>query len=249
MCSQIVLKSLYLARICRPHVLWSVNKLARAVTKWTQACDRRLARLISYIHHTSEFKQYCHVENRTRILLETLRTPNSLGRISCISGSRTCVPISWLCKKQTSVSHSSTESEVISLDAGLRMDGLRALDLWNVMMEEEHSSKNTEWPTQETAGNRLRKSNTKPKNKGNRDVDELSNVDHVVTNANSSQSDSQLYIFEDNEAVIKMINGKSPTMRHVSATHRVALDGLTESTWSPESKSNMLTPSTNSRTR
>ena len=31
--------------------------------------------------------------------------------------------------KQTSVSHSSTESEVVSLDAGLRMDGIPALDL------------------------------------------------------------------------------------------------------------------------
>ena len=36
-----------------------------------------------------------------------------------------------------------------------------------------------------------------------------------------------LYIFEDNEAVIKMIiKGRSPTMRHVSRTHRVALDWL-----------------------
>ena len=36
-----------------------------------------------------------------------------------------------------------------------------------------------------------------------------------------------LYIFEDNEAVIKMIfKGRSPTMRHVSRTHRVALDSL-----------------------
>ena len=36
-----------------------------------------------------------------------------------------------------------------------------------------------------------------------------------------------LYVFEDNEAMIKMIiNGRSPTMRHVSRTHRVALDWL-----------------------
>ena len=62
-CSQIVLKCLYLARIGRPDILWSVNKLARAVTKWTKTCDKRLARLISYILHTSEFKQYCHVGN------------------------------------------------------------------------------------------------------------------------------------------------------------------------------------------
>ena len=44
-CSQIVLKCLYLASIGRPDILWSVNKLARAITKWTRACDKRLARL------------------------------------------------------------------------------------------------------------------------------------------------------------------------------------------------------------
>ena len=48
-CSQIVLKCLYLARIRRPDILWSVNKLARSITKWTKACDKRLNRLISYI--------------------------------------------------------------------------------------------------------------------------------------------------------------------------------------------------------
>ena len=44
-------------------LIWSVNKLVRAVAKWTKSCDKRLARLISKIHHTSEFKQYCHVVN------------------------------------------------------------------------------------------------------------------------------------------------------------------------------------------
>ena len=60
-CSQIVVKCLYLARIGRPDIQWSVNKLARAFTKWTKACDKRLARLISYIHRTCEFRQYCFV--------------------------------------------------------------------------------------------------------------------------------------------------------------------------------------------
>ena len=61
----------------------------------------------------------------------------------------------------------------------------------------------------------------------NREVDDLSTVDHVVTSAKTSQFDAQLYIFEDNEAVIKLIiKGRSPTMRHVSRTRRVALDWL-----------------------
>ena len=48
-------------------------------------------------------------------------------------GSHTFVPISWMCKKQTAVSHSSTESEIISLDAGLRLDGIPSLDLWDLI--------------------------------------------------------------------------------------------------------------------
>ena len=47
-----------------------------------------------------------------------------------------------MCKKQTSVSHSSTESEIISLDAGLRMDGIPALDLLDLVIKVLHSSSN-----------------------------------------------------------------------------------------------------------
>ena len=57
-CSQIVPKCLHLASIGRPDVLWPVNKLARSITKWTKACDKRLNRLMSYIHHTCERRQY-----------------------------------------------------------------------------------------------------------------------------------------------------------------------------------------------
>ena len=62
-CSKIVLTCLYVARIGGPDILWSVNKLAQSVTFWTGACDERLARLISYIHHSSDYRQHCHVGN------------------------------------------------------------------------------------------------------------------------------------------------------------------------------------------
>ena len=45
-------------------------------------------------------------------------------------------------QKQTSVSHSSTEAEVISLDAGLRMDGNPAVTLWDCVIEVLHSVPN-----------------------------------------------------------------------------------------------------------
>ena len=89
------------------------------------------------------------------------------------------------------------------------------------------SSKSPESPTHGAPGNCSRNHTSEPKQKGNRDVDQLSHVDYVTTNANTSQGESQLYIFEDTEAVIKMIiKGRSPTMRHVSRTPRVALDWL-----------------------
>ena len=152
-CSQIVLKCMSLARIGRLGILCSASKLARSITKWTRGCDKRLARLISNIHHTSEFKQYCHVGNTAQqCRLELFPDSDFAGdladskstsrRLLCIFGSHTFVPLSWKCKKQTSVSHSSTEAEVISLDAGLRMDGITALDLWNLVLEVFHSSRN-----------------------------------------------------------------------------------------------------------
>ena len=58
-------------------------------------------------------------------------------------------------------------------------------------------------------------------------IDDLDNIDFICLNVRSSRQEALLCIFEDNETVIKMINkGRSPTMRYVSRTHRVALDWL-----------------------
>ena len=142
---QIVLKCLYLARIGRPDILWSVNKLARSITKWTKSCGKRLNRLISYIRHTCEYKQYCYVGNTAKQcrlgLFEDSDFAGDLedskstsGRTFCVFGIHTFVPISWMCKKQTSVSHSATKSEIISWDDGLRLDGIPALELWDLIV-------------------------------------------------------------------------------------------------------------------
>ena len=56
---------------------------------------------------------------------------------------------------------------------------------------------------------------------------DLCHVDGVPWNVKFPQSSARLYVFEDNEAVIKIIiKGRSPTMRHVSRSHRVALEWL-----------------------
>ena len=53
-----------------------------------------------------------------------LDSKSTSGGLLCVLGSHTFVPISWMCKKQSAVSHSSAESEIILLDAGFRVDGL-----------------------------------------------------------------------------------------------------------------------------
>ena len=154
------------------------------------------------------------------------------------------VPISWMCKKQTSVSHSSTESEIISLDTGLRLDGLPALELWDLIVSVlgnvPHVSDSTGKPV--TDVDKREKSQSR--------IDVIRDIDLVPSNVQSAHHEALLYVFEDNEAVIKMIiKGRSPTMRHVSRTHRVALDWLLiELILIPRFKSNILTPRTNLRT-
>ena len=149
--SQILLKCLYLTRIGRSDILWSVNKLARSITKWTKACEKRLCRLISYIHHTCEYKLYCHLKNTAKqCRLRLFQDSDFAGDLEdskstsdgtlCVFGSHTFVPISWMCKKQTSVSHSSKESEIISLNAGLRSDGILALDFWDLIVTVLHGN-------------------------------------------------------------------------------------------------------------
>ena len=211
--SQCYLKCLYLARIGRPDILWSVNKLARSITKWSKACDKRLNRLISYIHHTCEYKQYRYVGNTAKqCRLGLFQDSDFAGDLEGLKiyfgwyivrfGNHIFVPISWMCKKQTSVSHSSTGNTTQNNDRTGRPV---------VNKSEACSPPHT----------------IHKRKQSQRVINDLDNVDFIPSNVQSFPQEALLYVFEDNEAVIKMIiKGRSPTMRHVSRTHRVALDWL-----------------------
>ena len=101
-CSQIVLKCLYLERTGRPDIPWSGNKLARAVTKWSKSCVKRLARLISYIHHKSEYRQRCHVGNTAQqCRLGLFQDSDFAGDSKSTSGGILC--IFGVCSKKLDV--------------------------------------------------------------------------------------------------------------------------------------------------
>ena len=250
-CSQIVLKCLYLARIGRPDILWSVDKTCTIDHKMDQGLWQTIISL-DLLHPSHMWLQtilscgkHCQtIQIGTVSRLRLCR--RSRGLIIKIRwntvhffGSHTFVPISWMCKKQTSVSHCSTESEIKSLDAGLRLDGIPALDLWDLFVAVLHG--NTYQSNQERRDpctNVVRAAPHKltMRKKFHGMIYDLDNVGFISSNEHSSRQEALLHIFEDNEAVIKMITkGRSRTIRLVSRTHRVALDWLFDGlSWDPK---------------
>ena len=114
-----------------------------------------------------------------------------------------------MCKKQTSVSHSSTESEIMSLDAGLRLDGIPALDLWDLIVSVFGDTIQTsERPGRPVVTDKNQRS------QGMTNV--LNDMDCVPSNVLSSHQEALLYV----------LNEEVSTLRYVSRTHRVTLDWL-----------------------
>ena len=65
------------------------------------------------------------------------------GGYLMLVGPQTFVPLAW-CKKQGAVSHSTTEAETISLDAGLRLEALPQLILWDIVIDVFTTTKDKE---------------------------------------------------------------------------------------------------------
>ena len=113
----------------------------------------------------------------------------------------------------------------------MRLDGILALDLWDLIVAVLGNTNQNHTEQGDLLKNK-REVRSPPhtihkRKQSQRVINDLDNVDFVPSNVQSSHQEALLYVFEDNEAVIKMvIMGRSPTMRHVSRTHRVALDWL-----------------------
>ena len=106
---------------------------------------------------------------------------------------------------------------------GLRLDGLLALELWDLIV----SVLGNVSSVSDRSGQPDNDVHKRHKSQKNTDV--MEDIDSVPSSVQSARQEALLYVFEDNEAVIKMIiKGRSPTMRHVSRTHRVALDWLSD---------------------
>ena len=86
-----------------------------------------------------------------------------------------------MCKKQTAVSHSSTESEIISLDTVLRLDGLLALELWDLIVSVLGNASRV------SDGSGKPESDDHKHHKSQRKIDVMKDIDSVPSNVQSSR--------------------------------------------------------------
>ena len=138
--ARVRMKILFAARMARYDLLRAVQGLAARVTKWSQDCDKALYRLICYIHSTLDYKLQSFIGDKiTECKLWCFADADHAGEydnrstsgcILILIGPNTYFPLTAFSKKQTSVSMSSTEAEVVSASVTLRAVGLPSSGLW-----------------------------------------------------------------------------------------------------------------------
>ena len=106
-----------------------------------QELRQSIARLICYIHSTLDHRLIGTVNDpaeslRLRLYVDAdfagdrLDAKSTNGGFLCLYGENTFFPLAWICKKQTAVSRSTTEAEVISLAHSLFAEALPTAALW-----------------------------------------------------------------------------------------------------------------------
>jgi hypothetical protein len=139
------MKVLYCARMCRYDLLHAIGRLACRVTKWDDACDRALHRLTCSIHHTYHIRQVgwvgdsaddvgIHLFADADFGWDKKTSRNTSGAFLCLAGPGAFFPIQAFSKKQTAVSHSTPEAEIVAADAAARQIGIPCLELWGQVL-------------------------------------------------------------------------------------------------------------------
>ena len=138
---------------------------------------------------------------------------------------------SYICTNKLDVQETNFSFRTVQQNQKSSLWVIPALDLWDLIVSvlgnTTQNHDRTGRPVVNTSEVRSPPHTIRKRKQSHRVINDLDNVDFIPSNVNSSHQEALLYVFEDNEAVIKMIlKGRSPTMRHVSRTHRVALDSL-----------------------
>ena len=137
---------LYGARLARLGLLRPIAALASKVTKWGTVCDRMLRRLVCYIISSLDYKLKGHIGDSSKDLnlilfsdadfagcLDTAKSTS--GVFIALTGPNSFFPLNAISEKQSCVSHSTPEAEIVAAGLAIRTEGLPALQLWDMVLE------------------------------------------------------------------------------------------------------------------
>ena len=138
------MKVFYAARVCRPDLLRAITFLACTMTKWSADCDRRLHRLMCYVHSTRHHVQVGWIGDPKADLRMHLYSDADFagcqstnrctsGVFLALEGPNSSFPIASNCKKQHQTCYATAESESVAGCYALRTNGLPGLVLWETL--------------------------------------------------------------------------------------------------------------------
>ena len=138
------MKILFAARMARYDLLRPTCYLATKITKWSARCDRALHRLVCYINCSPDIKMTTWVGDKlSKWELVTYSdadlagdqdsSRSTSGVFLCMRAPRTFVTLQGISTKQSCVSHSTPEAEIVAADFAIRTEALPALQLWETL--------------------------------------------------------------------------------------------------------------------
>ena len=240
--SRVLMKVLFAARMARWDLLRATQSLASRVTKWSKDCDVGLHRLMSYINSSLDLKMRGFIGDRISECklwmfcdADHAGSHDSKSTSGCalyLVGPNTYFPLNAFSKKQTSITTSSTESEVVAANHGIRAQGLPSLSLWmflwkEVLIAADHKVRPKKPPTW-TSNDVVARIDP--------EIDEIRYEDVLpdgrsVADLNGLQvhlsSKFSVQVLEDNQAtIVILLKGDSEKLRHTDRTQRISFAWL-----------------------
>ena len=108
-------------------------------------CDKMLDKLVCYISSTLHLRAYGWVgDDASQLALglfadadfagDKQDMKSTSGVFMTLTGPSTACPLNGISKKQTGVSHSTPEAEIVAADLAVRTEGFPALQLWETLL-------------------------------------------------------------------------------------------------------------------